>query len=53
MANHQSSKNDTFNLSLRGTSIQPGTSSLRPSSARSSSQTRQPITPSRGGLNIS
>ncbi len=49
MDNHISRQNDTFNLSVQGTSIQPGISSSRPSSARSNSQSRQPITPSRGG----
>jgi hypothetical protein len=51
MDNHHSRKDDGFNLSLQGTSIQPGTISSRPSSARSNSQSKQPITPSRGGNN--
>ncbi len=46
---HHSDQNDGFNLSLQGTAIQPGTSSSRPSSARRNSQSKQPITPSRGG----
>jgi hypothetical protein len=41
--------NDNFNLSLQGTAIQPGTSSSRPSSARSNSQSKRPLTPSREG----
>lgn len=49
MDNHHSQQNDTLDLSLHGTAIQPGISSSRPLSARSNSQTRQPITPSRGG----
>ncbi len=45
MDNHHSNPND---LSLQGTAIQPpGTSSSRPSSARSNSQSKRPITPSK------
>jgi hypothetical protein len=49
MDNHPSRQSNAFNLSLQGTAIQPATSSSRPSSARSSSQSKQPITPSREG----
>lgn len=50
MDNHQSQQKDTLDLSLHGTAIQPSISSSRPASARSNqSQTKQPITPSRGG----
>lgn len=49
MDNHHTRKDDTFNLSLQGTSIQPGTTPLRPSSARFNSQLKQPTTPPRGG----
>ncbi|CAF0738605.1 unnamed protein product [Rotaria sordida] len=42
MDNHHSHKNDTLDLSLQGTSIQPRTISLRPSSARSDTQLKQP-----------
>ncbi len=48
MDNQHPRQNDTFNLSLQGISIQPKISS-RPSSARSNSELKQPITPSRGG----
>ncbi|CAF1516630.1 unnamed protein product, partial [Rotaria sordida] len=43
--------NDGFNFSLKGNSIQQqsGNLSSRPSSARSNSQSKQPIIPSRGG----
>ncbi|CAF1422790.1 unnamed protein product [Adineta steineri] len=49
MDNQQSRKTEAFNLSLQGTSIQPGSSPLRPLSARTNSQSKQPLTPSRGG----
>ena len=49
MDNHHARGNDTFDLSLQGTSIQPKTTSSRPSSARSNSQSRQATTPTRGG----
>jgi hypothetical protein len=42
--------NDGYNLSLKGNSFQPsGNPSTRPSSARNNSQTRQTVTPSKGG----
>jgi len=42
--------NEGYNLSLKGTSVQPsGNISSHPSSARNHSQTKQPITPSRTG----
>lgn len=42
-------QNETIDLSLQGTAIQPATSSSRPSSARTNSQSKQQTTPSREG----
>lgn len=42
--------NDGYNLSLKGNSVQPsGNQPARPTSARSNSQTKQPVTSARGG----
>ncbi|CAF3507731.1 unnamed protein product [Rotaria sp. Silwood1] len=44
MDNHHSRRNDTLDLSVHGTSIQPGTISSHPSSTQNDSQLKQPGT---------